>query len=134
MTEAEALRLPISSLKRKLRSSEDREKRREREWMVGMWAGARTIFHALTADGEMPRTSKDKPASEAQILRAKRWREEHDEEYRQGLRSPAHWGQFIGMPHIMGEPPKEEVQAASRVRRDEQRAELEDFKRRFLEG
>lgn len=96
---------------RLLDTIEAAEKERLAEWMTGLWVGARVAYHALTADGEMPQTRAEqkKPISNGRISRAKRMREGHDRQWLDALRSPTHFGAFIGMPTILGEPPAGEA-------------------------
>lgn len=92
------------------------------------WIEARTLYHAMTADKTLPPGSKDerdKPPEPnwTEMREAKEWRMEHDAEFRHALESPKHFGAFLGLGHILGEPPAREVKTAQ---------DLEAERRSFL--
>ena len=87
-------------------------KAEEERWMLGQWMQARTLYHGLTLYSEMPPTKaqhegKEKPDWN-RIDKARKQREEHDERWANALADPKHFGKFMGMPQILGEPPEPE--------------------------
>jgi len=56
---------------------------------------------------------------------AKKFREEHDHQFRQGLMSPQHFGYFIGFEHIFGPPPPETILTLEEAKRREFEAKKE---------
>ena len=106
--------------------------------MVGQWAQTKAVYHALIQDKELPPASKaesEKKTNWAKVAEYRRWREEHDREFRQALASPKHFGVFLGMPSVLGEPPQEETRSAEQTKEEEaERARqlAEDSKVYFL--
>lgn len=106
--------------------------------MVGVWANARTAYHALTADKPPPIGSKqerDNPPEPNWLkqAQAKAQHIEHAEKWWRALTSPQHFGAFIKMPHILGEPQPDEVKTAAELRRDpdERKRQYRQFLDRF---
>jgi len=79
------------------------------EWesrIVSMWALGRAVDAAITSSQDMPQTKADtkKKPSDAKLAQAKKHRIEHDKLWYDALRSPKHYGAWLGMPHVLGEP------------------------------
>lgn len=71
-----------------------------------MWALGRAVDAAITASQDIPQTKADskKTTSDAKIAAAKRQRIEHDKLWYDALRSPQYYGEWLGMPHVLGAP------------------------------
>jgi hypothetical protein len=56
----------------------------------------------------MPQTKADakRKVSDAKITAAKKHRKQHDKMWYDSLRSPQHHGDWLGMPDLLGKPPK----------------------------
>lgn len=95
---------------RKVREEDEEDLRR---WMIGLWAQSRALYHALTANNDLPQTRADqkRSVSDAQLERAKKARIEHDEAWLRAITSPKHFGAFLGMPSILGEPEDEPAES-----------------------
>jgi hypothetical protein len=108
-------------------------------WMVGQWAQARTLHHALTADKDLPPASKEeseKKTNWGKMAQARAFREQHDHEFRQALSSPKHFGVFLGMGGVLGEPPPESIKTLDEVKAEERERNKripEESKLYFLE-
>lgn len=90
--------------------------------MVQAWASVNAIHHALKADKEMPPGSKQEAEKEtnwAEMARYKKWREEHDHDFRQALMSPRHFGAYIGMESVLGAPDPESVRSFEEAQAEE---------------
>lgn len=113
-----------------LKRQEAEQKEELTRWLVGIYAQSRSLYHALTANSDLPPTraqaqGKEKP-DWAKIEQARQSRIEHDEQWFKALRSPQHFGAFFGMGHILGEPPPDEVRPAKSMKEVE-RAAHEQF-------
>lgn len=80
----------------------------------------------------MPPGSKseaEKKTDWPKMRKAKEWRKEHDEEFYRALRSPRYFGAFMGLEHVYGPPPPEEVKPARSS--EVQEAQFESFLEAF---
>ncbi len=92
--------------------------------MLGLWVSARTQFHALTADKDPIRLKGDTDPTDSELSAAKKWRKEHDAEWLEAVSGPQRFGAFVGLPHVLGEPPKKTVKTAEELKR--QHANLDE--------
>lgn len=90
--------------------------------MLGQWASVRAIHHALVADKEMPPGSKqeaEKDTNWSKMAEYKKFREEHDHEFRQALMSPKHFGAWLGMESVLGAPPAETMKSLEEAKEEQ---------------
>lgn len=89
----------------------DRLRDEEKRWMLGQWMQARTLYHALTADSDLPPTKREhegkKKTDWGKVERARQQRMKHDKEWMEALSDPKRFGALMGMPGILGEPEEE---------------------------
>jgi hypothetical protein len=125
-------RLPVSTFFRKLGYAEEREKEKLAREVIGWWATSRAIDHALTASKDVPPRSKEeaeKKTNWAKVAQYVDWREEHDFEWSQALRSPQHFARLVGMTEVTGEPPPETIltlEEHKRLQAERKRAAAEE--------
>lgn len=100
-----------------------------------MWVAARSQYHADITDKDVPQTKAEqkKSISDQKILKAKKHREKHDEEWLRAIGSPRHFGSFLGLESVLGAPPEETVKSAKEIK-EERKAAFDDFRRRFEEA
>lgn len=90
--------------------------------MISQWAGARAVHYALTADKDLPPGSKEeseRPTNWAKQGEYKQSLLELKHEFSQALASPKHFGKFLGMPTVLGEPPAETVKTIEDIKREQ---------------
>lgn len=90
----------------------------DQRWMLAQWVQARTLYHGLTSNGDLPPTKAEhegkKKPSWGKIEQARKQRIKHDEEWMEALSDPRRFGVLMGLGHILGEPePKTVIPARS---------------------
>lgn len=119
----EVLALPLWRFARLAERAQRRELEGKQWSMIELWANARALFHSNVADRDLPPTRAEaegkKKTDWAKLEKARKSRQEHDERWMRAIASPAHFGAFLGMPQILGEPPPEEVKTAREIARAE---------------
>jgi hypothetical protein len=128
--------MPMTRLAGRMIREEQRVNGENQKWITELWVQGRALYHALTANQDMPPTKaetegKKKPDWGA-INHARKWRKEHDGEWHEALSSPKYFGAFIGMPQIFGEPEKS-VKTAKEIQQKE-REQLKEGWENFVEA
>lgn len=80
------------------------------------------MHHALLADKKLSQTKEEAEREKpnwAKAAEAGRSREAHDHEFHQALNSPRHFGVFISMPNVLGEPDHETVKSFEEAKAEE---------------
>lgn len=90
--------------------------------MIGQWAQARAVHYALTADKDLPPGSKEESEAKPNWSKMAEYKQsliELKHEFSQALASPRHFGAFLGMPTVLGEPPPETLKTLQDIKREE---------------
>lgn len=111
------------------------EKKEDQRWQIwSAYAQARSLYHALASNQDLPTTEQDyqrqekKKKKKGNPLTPGEWeraqeaynqRVEHDQSWREALLSPAHFAQFMGMPQVFGEPPQKKLATPEEARHAE---------------
>lgn len=101
---------------------EHEEKEDRAGWLQGLYVQTIGTYAGLVDHKGLPPTRQEQKEAEKitdkAIIDSREPTEEFLNQFRRGLRSVRHFGEFIGRTDILGEPPPDELKSAERLRHE----------------